>query len=162
MSWKRVILGACATAAVAAACLANSSFMNWEGAHFGAITLADISTRTGVSTGSAMLGLDMNGDVQISADISANAQLRGPNGAALLTEYALSFDGNGLSLSGAPDVPYTAHSSFLNPPLRLTHIPGDDQVRVTLSVRATHPPGAAVDAGLYSATARLTVSWLGP
>jgi hypothetical protein len=159
---KRIVLGICATAAVAAASLANSSFMDWEGAHFGAIPLADITTRNGTSTGSATLGLDMNGDAQISADNSANAQLRGPNSAALQTEYALSFDGNGTNSSGAPNVPYAAYSSFLNPPMRITHIPGDDQVRVTLFVRASHPQGAAVDAGAYSATASLTVSWIGP
>ena len=162
MSPKRIVLGFCATAAVAAACLANSSFMNWESARFGAITLADITTRNGVSTGSAPLGLDMNGDVQITADNSANARLSGPNGAALQTEYALSFDGNGLSSSGAPNVPYAAYSAFLNPSVRITHIPGGDLVHVTLSVRATHPPGVTMDAGAYAATASLTVSWIGP
>ena len=159
---RRIVFVLCATAAVSAACLASSSFMNWEGARFGAIALADITTRNGVSTGSAMLGLDLNGDAQISADNSVNAQLRGPSGAALPTEYALSFDGSGASSSGAPNVPYTAYSSFLNPPMRITHIPGDDLVRVTLSVRATHPPGATLDAGAYAATASLTVSWIGP
>jgi hypothetical protein len=149
-------------AAAATACLATPDVMNWQSGHFGAISLDAITTRTGVSTGSATLALALDGDVQISADNSVNAELRGPNGAALVTEYALSFDGNGANASGAANVAYTPYASFLIPPVRVTHVLGDDEVLVTLSVRASHPPGAALDAGAYTAQASLTASWVGP
>jgi hypothetical protein len=148
--------------AAATACLANPDVMNWQSSHFGAISLDAIATRTGVSTGSATLALAMDGDVQISADNTVNAQLRGPNGAALVTEYALSFDGNGASASGAANVVYAPYASFLDPPVRVAHVLGDDEVLVTLSVRAAHPPGAPLDAGAYTAQVRLTASWVGP
>ena len=146
----------------ASACLAATDQMNWQSGQFGAIALSAITTRTGVSTGSATLALTMTGDAQISADNSGNAELRGPDGAALVTEYDLSFDGNGSSATGRANVPYAPYSSFLNPPVRITHVPGDDEVMVTLSVRASPPSGVPLNAGSYAATASLTVSWVGP
>jgi hypothetical protein len=145
-----------------AARLATADVMNWQSGQFNGISLGALTTPGGVSTGSATLALAMDGDVQISADNSVNAELRGPNGAALVTEYALSFNGNGTSASGAPNVAYTPYTSFLNPPVQVTHVSGDDGVLVTLSVRATLPSGAALDAGTYTAQASLTASWVGP
>jgi hypothetical protein len=149
--------------AVAAAptCLAQQ-VMTWQGSNFPAISLNAISTVNGVSTGSATLALTLNGNVQISADNSVNAELRGPGGAALVTEYALSFDGNGTTASGGTNVPYTPYSSFLNPPAPITYVQGDNQVSVTLSVRASQPAGTLLDAGSYTAQASLTVTWVGP
>jgi hypothetical protein len=160
---RLIAIGAWATlAAATTACLATANVMNWQSGQFSAISLGAITTRAGVPTGSATLALAIDGDVQISADNSVNAQLRGPNGAALVTEYALSFNGNGTNASGAANVAYTPYSSFLNPPVQVTHVLGDDVVLVTLSVRASLPPGGVSDAGAYTATASLTASWVGP
>jgi hypothetical protein len=160
---KRIAIGVWVILAGATmACLAAADVMNWQGSQFSGITLPAITTRAGVATGSATLALDLSGDVQISADNTVNAELRGPNGAALVTEYALSFNGNGTNASGATNVAYTAYDSFLNPPVQVTHVLGDDEVLVTLSVKASLPPGAVSDAGAYTAHASLTASWVGP
>jgi hypothetical protein len=135
--------------------------MSWLG-NFGSIGLPDLDTRTGTSTGSANEFINLNGDIEISADNSAAAQLSGPGGEVLVTEYSLSFNGDGSSATGGPPVDYTPHDSFLVPPAQVTHVPGDNFVRVTLGVRASHPSGDVADAGDYTATQTLTASWVGP
>ncbi len=144
------------------ACLATADVMNWQGSQFSGISLGALTAPGGVSTGSATLALDLSGDVQISADNSVNAELRGPNGSALATQYALSFNGNGTSASGAANVPYASYDTFLNPPVQVTYVSGDSEVQVTLFVKASLPSGAAADAGTYTAQASLTASWVGP
>ena len=84
----------------------------------------------------------------------------GPNGAALVTEYALSFNGNGTNASGAANVAY-ALSLLPHPPVQVTYVLGSDVVLVTLSVRASLPSGTVLDAGAYTAQASLTASWVG-
>ncbi len=59
--------------------IAQEEFMYWEG-NFAPISLADVTTRDTVSTGSSMVRLLMSGDVAISADNSAAARLSGPGG----------------------------------------------------------------------------------
>ena len=163
MRSRLIVIGVWAVLAAATmAGLATADVMNWQSGQFSAISLGSITTRGGTPTGSATLALAIDGDVQISADNSVNAELRGPNGAALVTEYALSFNGNGTNASGAANVAYAPYSSFLNPPVQVTYVLGSDVVLVTLSVRASLPSGTVLDAGAYTAQASLTASWVGP
>ena len=162
MRLKPTTLFLCLIAAAAARAALASDIMNWQGSNFPAISLSAINTVNGTSTGTSMLALDINGNCQISADNSVNAELRGPGGAALVTEYALSFNGNGISASGGTNVGYTPYNTFLNTPAPVTYVQGDNQVQVTLSVRASQPSGTVLDAGSYTAQASLTVTWTGP
>jgi len=136
-------------------------FMQWSGS-FGPIALPPIATQAGISTGSSTATLQLSGDAEISADNSAAALLSGPDGDTLITEYKLAFDGDGQHATGGPSADYTPYDSFLVPPVRITHAPGDDEVAVTLYVQARNPAGKAANAGGYSARATLTVTWIGP
>jgi hypothetical protein len=88
--------------------------------------------------------------------------LSGPGGDTLVTEYKLTFDGDGSSATGASTVDYTSYESFLNPAVSVTHVGGDDAVIVTLYVRAGNYLGDLANSGSYSATQTLTASWVGP
>ncbi len=125
-------------------------------------TLSNITTRGAVSTGNATARLLLNGDAELSADNTTTAQLSGPGGDTLITKYRLTFDGNGLGATGAGEVGYASYESFLNTPVLITHVGGDDDVQVTLYARAEHDAGNVANAGAYSATQTLTVSWVGP
>jgi len=140
--------------------LLAQELMEWESS-FPPIALDAITTQDGVSTGSSTATLLLNGDAEISADNSAAAQLSGPGSDTLVTEYKLTFDGDGQSATGGPSVDYTPYDSFLIPPVQITHLVGDDEVDVTVYVRAQNRPAEVADAGGYSATATLTVAWVG-
>lgn len=135
--------------------------MQWVGG-FPAIAMAPMATRTQICTGSSTTTLLLTGDAEISADNSAAAQLTGPGGDTLITEYSLAFDGDGHGATGGPATGYTAYDSFLDPAVEITHAPGDDDVNVTLYVRAQTPTGDVANAGDYTAAATLTVTWIGP
>ena len=140
---------------------AAQEVMQWE-SNFAPIDLDALTTRDDVATGSSTVRLLMNGDVELSADNSTTARLSGPGGDVLITEYKLTFDGDGTGATGAATVDYTPYDSFLNPPVLVTHVMADDDVNVTLHVRAQNPPGDVANAGTYTATATLTASWVGP
>lgn len=135
--------------------------MQWSG-NFPSISLAPITSQAAVSVGSSTVSLLLTGDAEISADNSDAARLTGPDGDALVTEYALAFDGDGHGSTGGPAVDYTPYDSFLAAGVPVTHVVGDDIVDVTLSVRAQNPAGDVANAGAYSARATLTVTWVGP
>ena len=142
-------------------CLVAAQTMYWSSG-FAPIGLSNISTRSSTSEGSSLAQLEMTGDVEISADNTAAARLSGPGGDTLVTEYKLTFDGDGSSATGASTVDYTSYESFLNPAVSVTHVGGDDAVVVTLYVRAGNYLGDLANSGSYSATQTLTASWVGP
>lgn len=135
--------------------------MRWQG-FFGGITLQDIQTRDQVSTGSSSITLVTTGDAEISAENGEDARLTEPEGDSLYTEYKLEFDGDGASSTGGTTVNFTSYDSFLTSPAQVTHVLDDDQVTVTLSVRASNYANQLANAGTYSATQTLTAAWVGP
>jgi hypothetical protein len=135
-----------------------ADIMEWE-ANFPPIALADITSQGASVTGSATITLYTNGDVDISADNTTAAQLTGPASDTLVTEYALAYDGDGVTNTGGLAVLWTLYSSFLGVASRVTHVPGDGAVDVTLSVRASNAGGTLANAGAYAATQTLTATW---
>ncbi len=135
--------------------------MSWNG-NFPAINLANITSRSSVVEGNSTATLTLTGDAEISADNTIAAQLTESGGDTLVTEYKLTFDGNGSSDTGGDEVGYTSYESFLTTAAYVTHVPTDDEVDVTLYVRASNDPNNVADAGSYTATQTLTASWVGP
>ena len=138
----------------------STQTMNWE-SNFSSINLGTITVRAEILEGSSTVRLLMTGDVEISADNGATARLSEPGGDILVTEYKLTFDGNGSSATGASTIDYTSYESFLNPAVLITHVVSDDDVNVTLYVRARNQAGDLANSGSYSATQTLTVTWSG-
>jgi hypothetical protein len=103
-----------------------------------------------------------NGDLTISADNSAASELSESNGDILVTEYQLSYDGDGLASTGGSTVTWTTYDAFLSTPSAVTHVAGDGTVLVTLECRASNATATLADAATYSATQTLTASWSGP
>ena len=139
----------------------GADFMYWSG-NFAPITLENIGNRDQVRQGSSQITLFTSGDAEISADNSGAAKLTESGGDSLCTEYKLDFDGDGGSKTGGSMVDYTSYDSFLSSPATVTHIPDDNDVQVTLYVRASNYTGQLADAGEYTATQTLTVHWSGP
>ena len=80
----------------------------------------------------------------------------------LVTEYRLTFDGDGSSATGGSTVDWTSYDSFLSPAAGITYIADDNDVEVTLYVRASNQANQLADAGTYTATQTLTAHWVGP
>ena len=136
------------------------SFMDWD-SNFGPIALPNIASREQISEGSSSANLSINGDVEISADNSAAAQLSSA-GDTLVTEYKLTFDGDGSSTTGGAGTNYETYDTFLTTAAPVTHLTGDDDVEVTLHVKASNYANGLADAGTYTAAQTLTVHWVGP
>jgi len=141
--------------------LMSQGVMYWE-SNFDPIALANITTRDGVSEGEAQVMLFTSGNAEISADNTDAARLTGPGGDSLYTEYKLKFDGNGVNKTGGLQVSFTSYDSFLSSPASVMHVPGDDDVKVTLSVKASNYANQLANAGTYTATQTLIVHWVGP
>jgi hypothetical protein len=135
--------------------------MYWVG-NFGPISLGHLTTQADIKTASSSTTLFTTGDCEISADHTVAARLSGPAGCTLITEYKLEFDGDGSGKTGAATVDFSTYDTFLASPLRITHVPYDDDVVITLSVRARNNPNNLADAGDYTAAQTLTVHWVGP
>jgi hypothetical protein len=137
-----------------------ADIMEWS-SNFPPIVLDDITSQATVVTDDSTLMLYTNGDVEITADISSGlAQLTGPDNDKLVTEYALSYDGNGSTTgTGGAAVGFTNYDAFLSSGSDVTHVSGDGAVDVTLSVRASNASGELANAGLYNATQTLTAAW---
>lgn len=140
---------------------AQEHFMYWEG-DFSPIALPNIATQDATSAANSTVTLFTTGNVDISANNSSTAELTGPAEDTLITEYKLTFDGDGVSQTGAETVTLARHDDFLVPPVRVTHVPGDDDVEVTLRAEAKNDGGTLANAGTYTATQTLTVTWVGP
>lgn len=136
------------------------SFMDWD-SNFGPIALPNIASREQISEGSSSANLSIDGDVEISADNSAAAQLSSA-GDTLVTEYKLTFDGTGSGTTGGAGTNYETYDTFLTTAAPVTHAIGDDDVEVTLYVKASNYVNDLADAGTYTAAQTLTVHWVGP
>ena len=134
--------------------------MFWD-SNFDPIALSSIASQAQTPQGSVMVVLNTNGNVEISADNSATAQLSCATD-TLVTEYKLSFDGDGSGATGGANTSYETYDSFLSTPVSLTYVVSDDTVEVTLYVRASNSPDDVADSDTYNATQTLTVSWVGP
>jgi len=137
-----------------------AAYMYWD-AEFTDITLTAISSQSQVSEDSSTVTLFMDGDAEISADNSTASRLSlGTD--SLVTEYKLSFDGNGASATGGSNTTYESYDSFLTTASTVTYVAVDDNVDVTLYVRVTNNLNDVADSGVYNATQTLTVTWVGP
>jgi hypothetical protein len=147
----------CLMVCAASAPMPAEDSMYWGG-DFGAIAL-HLTSREIPAEGSAVITLYTTGDVHISANNSGTAARLTRGSDFLITEYRLVYDSNG-GTTGS-EVPYTAYNLFLAAPSDVTHALGDDEVEVTLWVRASNQAGNVADAGDYTATLILTASWAG-
>jgi len=134
--------------------------LNWESS-FDPIALPSITSKNQVSEGSSSAILLISGDVVISAENSAEAQLSFATD-TLITEYKLTFDGDGQSATGGTDTNYETYDTFLKPAKPVYYVTDDDYVKVTLHVKASNYANDLPDAGTYTATQTLTVVWVGP
>ena len=137
---------------------AASSFMYWSG-NFSQISLGNIGSRNQICQGSSQATLFTNGNAEITANNTAAAQLKSASNDTLVTEYKLTFDGDGDPNTGGETVDWTPYNNFLTTPSDVTYFPDDNNVTVTLHVRASNATGKLADAGTYSATQTLTASW---
>jgi len=136
------------------------AIMYWD-SDFGPIVLPNITSRSLPSEGSSSARLVIDGDVEISADNSAATQLSNASD-TLVTEYRLTFDGDGISKTGRADTDYETYDSFLKPAVRVTYVTDDNDVVVTLHVKASNYANDLANAGTYTATQTLTAHWVGP
>ena len=142
-------------------------YMYWD-SNFDPISLLSIASQSQIREGSATVTLFTSGDAEISADNTAAAELDniGDGGSdVLVTEYMLAFDGNGSSATGGTNTSYETYNTFISTPVPITYVTDDNDVDVTLWVRASNDSTGhkeVADSGAYTATQTLTVSWIGP
>lgn len=140
-------------------------YMYWS-SNFDQISLPNITGRAQATEGSATVTLHTTGDAEIYADNTANgsAELSCATD-TLITEYKLTFDGDGgaSGATGATATLYETYDSFLSTPALIKYVADDNDVDVTLWIRASsRNDGGVADSGEYSATQTLTISWIGP
>ena len=137
-------------------------YMYWD-SNFDPIALLSIASQTQTREGSATVTLNTSGNAEISANNtpSGPAQLSCATD-TLVTEYKLSFDGDGSSATGGTNTSYETYDSFLSTPVAITYVVSDDTVEVTLYVRASNSNDDVSDSDTYNATQTLTVTWVGP
>jgi hypothetical protein len=138
-----------------------ADFMYWD--DFDPIALLSIASQAQTREGSATVTLFTNGN----AEISANNTPSGPAELScatdtLVTEYMLSFDGDGSSATGAEDTTWAEYNTFITTAYDITYVTDDNDVDVTLWVRASNNADEVADADTYNAVQTLTVSWVGP
>jgi hypothetical protein len=140
--------------------LLGADYMYWDDDHFATIALANIQTRDQVQEGSSSLAIFLNVNAEITADTGPVAQLtHATSGDTLVTEYRLTFDGDGVNATGGAPTSYQSYEQFLTSPAAINYITDDNDVTVTLHVRTSNFDGKLADAGAYTATQTLTVSW---
>lgn len=136
--------------------------ISWNG-NFDDISLENIATKGQVREMSSTVTLSLDGDVEITANNTLNGPAELSNATdVLVTEYRLSFDGNGSSATGGSPTTYETYDSFLSSASRVSHVVADDDVDVTLHVRVNYNSNEVADSGTYLATQTLTVTWVGP
>jgi hypothetical protein len=143
-----------------------AEIVEWSDSSFPAINLADLTKQSGRVSGSSSLYLYTNGDVEITADNSAAAQLSKDDNHRLVTEYKLEYDASGLNKTGGGMVDWNGYDSFLSEGSRVTHVSGDGAVEVTLSVRVSNDSGGfgnsltpnLMSANPYSSSAACIIS----
>jgi hypothetical protein len=117
--------------------------VEWSDSSFPAINLANLSAQNSRVSGSSILCLYTNTNVEITADNSDAAQLSKDENHRLVTEYKLEYDAFGLSKTGGTMVDWSGYDSFLSEGSRVTHVSGDGAVEVTLSVRVSSDSGGS-------------------
>jgi hypothetical protein len=157
-----------AVVAILFACLPlllGADFMEWAPGNFN-IVIPNITNRGDAPFASKSLVLYTNGNVHITAINTTAAQLtldRGkPSNDTLETKYMLTDDGgDGTGDTGGTDqIVYTDYTAFLEGSgYAIIYVPDDNEVTVTLHVKAYNFDSTLADAGLYEATQTLTVSW---
>jgi len=155
-----------AVVAILLACLPlllGADYMYWDTPKkFATIAIPNITNRGDTSSASQSLVLYTNVDAEITADNGIAARLtHATSGDTLVTEYMLTDNGDGTNTTGGKDqqTTYTDYTAFLSTAYAITYVPDDNEVTVTLHVRASNSAGTLADAGLYEATQTLTVSW---
>lgn len=137
--------------------------MEWV--DFADILLSDITSQAQTSQGNATVTLHTTGNAQISAD--ETAQLTDGTD-TLVTEYKLTFDSaggtTGVGTGEGGGTEWQSYDVFLKTGTEgdVTYIADDNDVDVTLWVRASNNDNEVADSGLYGATQTLTVTWVGP
>ena len=159
--WGAVLAAPPADDATCSISVTVAEIMEWSSNFPPIVVPEEITSQATVVTDDSTLTLYTNGDVDITADIiSLLPRLTGPDSDTLVTEYALSYDGNGSTTgTGGTAVPFTNFDAFLSGGSHVTHVPGDGAVNVTLSVQASNAVGTLANAGLYNATQTLTAAW---
>jgi hypothetical protein len=147
------------TTATCAISASVSGIMEWDGS-FPAINLASITTQSQQVLGTATTTLYTNGNVNITADNTIASRLTSGGGATLVTQYSLSYSGDGVTATGGATVPYATYDLFLTAPSLITHVTGSGAVVLTLGVQASNQPGNVAEATSYTATQTLTASWV--
>jgi len=145
--------------------LMGADYMYWDAPKkFATIALANITNQGDRPEASQPLVLYTNGDAEISADTGTAAQLKSASNDTLVTEYRLTFSGDGTTKTGAAATSYQSYEQFLTPlhSVVITHVADYNDVTVTLHVRASNYANDLADAGTYTATQTLTVHWVGP
>ncbi len=136
------------------------TIMEWSSATYAEISLANITAYGDQPTGTRDMTLYTNCNLEISADNTAAAQLETASTSdTLVTEYNLSYDGDGAAATGGSSEAYAEYDAFLSTASSITHVDNDGAVVATLGVRASNPSGEVADAGDYTATQTLTASW---
>jgi hypothetical protein len=147
------------TTATCAISASVSQIMEWDAA-FPAINLASITTQSQQVMGTAATTLYTNGNVDITADNTTASRLTSSGGATLVTEYSLSYSGDGVAATGGSAVSYATYDVFLSTPSLITHVTGSGNVVLTLGVRASNHTGTVAEATSYSSTQTLTATWV--
>ena len=140
--------------------------MYWD-SDFDPISLLSIASLAQTRQGSATVTLCTSGNAVISADKSAAAQLSCATD-SLITEYKLTFDnvggttGVGTGEGGGSE--WQLYNVFLETGTEgdVTYVIDDNDVQVTLWVRASNNTDEVADSDTYNAIQTLTVSWIGP
>ncbi len=136
-----------------------NQIIEWEGAAFPAINLAQINAKADTPADSAAYTLWINCNVSLTADNDTDSQLSNATD-TLKTEYYIDYDGDGSSATGGTDTSYTEYDTFVAGGSAVTHVDTDGAVEVTLYARASVAEADEVpDAGAYSATQTITASW---
>lgn len=154
------LIAAIVITSVCSSLLISQDYMYWSG-DFSTIVLSNIQTRDQAPESSSSTTLYTNGNAEISADNTATAQLSSAAD-TLVTEYKLTFDGDGSSATGGTDTTYVTYDNFLTTAAAVTYVMDDNDVDVTLHVRASNYAGDLANAGTYTAMQTLTVHWVGP
>ncbi|MEN6386164.1 MAG: hypothetical protein ABFD79_13325 [Phycisphaerales bacterium] len=132
--------------------------VEWSQASFEDIDLGELNSKHKQTQGQSSLILYTNGDVEITADNSENAELS--NGAyKLQTQYKLDFDAIGGSQTGAMPTEWCTYDTFLKEAAQIIHSKTDGNVVIILSVKADIDQIRKDSGGEYYAMQTLTVCW---
>ena len=137
-----------------------ADYLEWN-SDFDQISLLSIASRAQTREGSSTVTLLTNGNAEITADNT-------PGGPAelscftdiLITEYRLLFSDDGSGATGGADTDYAEYDTFLSSAASVTYITDDNDVDVTLWIRASNNLDEVADSDTYNATQTLTATWV--